>query len=102
MDRRIFKYELDELDVKEIEMPQGAEILCVQTQRQTPCIWALVDPESVTVKRKFEIYGTGEKITENTKTTVRKYIGTYQVGEGYLVWHVFEVIDLIVTIDLNK
>jgi hypothetical protein len=34
------------LRVQEIEMPIGAEILCIQTQNEKPCIWAKVDENS--------------------------------------------------------
>ena len=42
---KIFKYELKVSDIQFVSMPKGAKLLKVQTQRATPCIWALVDPD---------------------------------------------------------
>lgn len=71
-----------------IEMPAGAEILCVQVQHGVPVMWALVDPKAPRHLRRFEIVGTGWD-TETIRAT--DYVGTYQMAGGDLVWHVFEV-----------
>lgn len=68
-------------------MPQGAEILTVQTQYEKPCIWALVDPRAPMKKVTIETYGTGHNVHENG---YRKYIGTYQLAAGGLIFHCFE------------
>lgn len=91
MSKKIFKYQLDTTDIQQIEMPQGAEILCLHTQNVTPCIWALVNPDAPVSKRTFEIFGTGHNIPEAN----RKYIGTYQLRSGDLVFHCFELINLV-------
>lgn len=91
MAKKIFKYQLETTDVQQVEIQQGAEILCVQTQNEKPCIWALVTPENDKVKRTFEIFGTGFSVPENG---IRSYIGTYQLNDGALVFHCFELIGL--------
>ena len=73
-------------------MPKGAEILTVQTQNDTPCIWALVDPDSETETRHFEVYGTGHDIHCDMGIE-RKYINTFQIQYGLLVFHLFERIN---------
>lgn len=83
MSKRIWKYPIALQDAQFIEMPKGAEILCVQMQDGNPCLWALVLPGE-TERRKIEIYGTGHPVSELELA----YIGTYQ--EGPYVWHVFE------------
>jgi hypothetical protein len=73
-----------------IRMPKGAEILTVQLQGLTPCLWALVNPDAVEAhkeERLFEIYGTGHTILEPAE---RVYIGTFQFHVEGLVFHVFE------------
>lgn len=87
MSKKIFKYQLETKDIQQVEMPQGAEILCIQTQNETPCIWALVEPNATVTKRAFEIFGTGHNVHENAN---RKYIGTYQLQGGKFVFHCFE------------
>lgn len=88
MEKRIFKYTIEREAFPQIEMPQGAEILCVQTQNGTPCIWALVEPNAPVIKRSFEILATGQIVNE---TVSRKYIGTFQLDGGRLVFHCFEM-----------
>lgn len=72
-----------------IEMPDGANILTVQEQRGVPCIWAEVDTNAPMVKRHFDIYGTGHEMKVDMGVE-RKYIGTFQIQGGALVFHVFE------------
>jgi len=84
--KTIWKFQFEVDDNIEIEMPMGAEILTVGIQHGIPCLWALVDTEKDKIKRKFELYGTGHPVSERHK----KYIGTFQTREGYLVFHLFE------------
>ena len=74
----------------ELAMPKDAEILCIQLQNDVPCIWALVDPENENKNRKFRIYGTGHPI-EISYNSEHHYIGTFQMANGSLIWHCFEV-----------
>jgi hypothetical protein len=72
-----------------ISMPIGAEVLCVQTQNNLPCLWALVSPDPGELgyeHRHFRTYGTGHYMPDNPG----KYIGTFQLNNGVLVFHVFE------------
>jgi hypothetical protein len=83
----IWKYPLEATDVQMVKMPKGAKILCVQTQGQTPCLWALIpDTKATLEERHFSIYGTGH-LHEKIPGT---YIGTFQLMNGQLVFHVFE------------
>jgi hypothetical protein len=91
MNKTIWKFELETTDIQEKWLPVGAEILCIQTQNGKPCIWAIVEPVNELELRKFEIFGTGFIMEEATN---RKYIGTYQLGNGQLVFHCFELIKL--------
>lgn len=87
----IFKYPLEVTDVQTIQIPQGATILTVQVQYDKPCIWALVDPNEPVESRQIEIYGTGQQLDEDVR---RRYIGTFQLRGGALIFHVFEPIKL--------
>jgi len=69
-----------------IEIPINAEILTAQTQNGIPCLWILVDPEAEKQTRHFNVYGTGQMITENPG----KYINTFQMQGGLFIFHVFE------------
>lgn len=87
--KTIWKFELETTDKQIIEMPFNAEILNIQTQDETPCVWALVDPLEAVEDRVIEIFGTGHKLLEDMGVN-REYIGTYQLNNGALVFHVFE------------
>jgi hypothetical protein len=84
--KTIYKYPVDVNDTVSVSMPIGSEILCVQMQNDIPCIWALVDNEKDDVLREFTWYGTGHSVKENPG----KYIGTIQMMNGRLVFHLFE------------
>ena len=70
-------------------MPKGAEILTAQIQDDNLCLWALVNPKVRTEIRVIEIFGTGNPISSYARIN-RKYISTFQIQEGNLVFHVFE------------
>lgn len=85
--KTIWKFALPCVDEAFVSMPVGAQILCVQTQINNPCLWAVVDPDALTKEvRRFNIYGTGHEIEGEPGT----YIGTFQLAGGTLVFHVFE------------
>ena len=84
MSKTIWKFQLEPV----ISMPKGAEILTVQTQAGTPFVWALVNPEAENEYRYFDIFGTGHNVPVGTE--VMKYVATYQLHGGNLVFHVFE------------
>lgn len=81
----IYKYELEVVDKQEIELPLDAEILNVQVQHGKPCLWAKVIPSLVPETRVIFMYGTGHPIYE----PILKYISTFQIANGNLVFHVF-------------
>jgi hypothetical protein len=85
--RTIWKFPFEVADVLEILMPSGAEILDVQVQHGQPCLWALVHSERPTVRRRFRVFGTGHLIEG---MYAAKYVGTFQIAGGALVFHVFE------------
>lgn len=83
---RIYKYILDITDEQEVMLPRVSSILCIQMQRNRPCMWAIVDEmsdeyASITIK----MYGTGQPIGDNRG----RYLSTFQTDGGSLVWHTF-------------
>ncbi len=84
----------------QLEMPEDAQVLTVQFQDDASGpggkMWALVDPARVKVKRTFQIFGTGHAIDLDTYETADiKYVGTYQQFGGELVWHLFDLGEVI-------
>lgn len=88
--KTIYKYQLKGEEWQFVTMPEGAQILCVQSQRDMACLWAIVDTEQPLMQmRKIHIYGTGHEIPDTLNLV---YIGTFQVHSGALVFHVFEAV----------
>lgn len=83
----IWKFPLVLEDFQWLWMPHGAELLSVQAQAGKPQLWALVDPSAVKVKRSIRTCGTGHSLREEHG----KYVGTYQLDGGALVFHVFDM-----------
>ena len=85
---KIYKYPLEITDKQSVSMIANAEVLCVQMQTGTPCIWAMVDNDQTEKEnRTFFTYGTGYDIPNDAEIL---YVGTYQHMNGSLVFHVFE------------
>ncbi len=85
--KTIYKYKLQIKDEQCIGLPEGAKILTVQVQKGEAFIWALVDNDKDLEERFIEVIGTGNPVTGSDS---RNYIGTIQLNDGNLVFHVFE------------
>lgn len=83
--KTIWKYELETIDYQEVEIPFEAKILTVQVQHGKPCIWCLCDPNNLKQLRGITTIGTGHEKDDIEGT----YIGTYQLYDGGIVFHVF-------------
>lgn len=87
---RIWKWSLKVTDRQHLQLPAGAKVLTVQTQFGRPQLWALVDQRAEPEPRTFATYGTGNPMPDGDPGA---YVGTYQIDDGALVFHVFEVKD---------
>ena len=85
----VFKYQLRPDNYIDIQLPEGAQILPVQTQGDMPCLWALVNPENRRIKKRFRLAGTGHPIKEDRSELF--YHGTFQLHGGALIFHLFEL-----------
>ena len=90
MIKKIYKYEILPDDEIRLLLPKNAEILTVQTQKNKPCLWAMVDPTAPTEERVFCLVGTGHEITPAQLGCFYSYIGTFQIHDAALVFHLFE------------
>lgn len=82
--RTIHRQEITDVECA-LAMPASAQILAVQYQGTTLCLWYECDDASALVPRRFRIYGTGWPMPDSGIT----YIATVQ--SGAFVWHVYEV-----------
>ena len=86
---KVFKYKMEIQEYMYLSLPKGAQILSVQEQFQRVCIWALVDPDAILEMRCFRLAGTGHEIAEPQERL--RFIGTFQMHGGVLVFHLFEL-----------
>ena len=94
--KKIFKYEMEFMDLPEVEMPVGAEILTVDKQGDSMepvygdpklFVWAIVEEdETKTEVRRFRISGTGHPLGDFNL----KHINTIQIFGGTQIYHIFE------------
>ncbi len=88
--KTVWKFPLSLTEKQRVEMPLGAQILDVQLQNSSPCLWAIIQTgaEMQTEMRVFETYGTGDPLPNGAGADGPYYVATYQL-DGF-VWHVFE------------
>ncbi len=73
-----------------LQLPQGAELLTVEDQREGAMLYCLVPnaPSTSYVERTFLCINTGNVIDKPNL----KYICTFRSIDGQVVWHFFEVL----------
>ena len=87
MNKVIYKFPFERKENFQITVPKGAEILCVKVQDNIPYLWILIDAnETINEVRYFNIFGTGQEFD----ATKYKYISTFMIFSGTLVYHLFE------------
>lgn len=86
----VYKYSVPMTDYFKLALPVGARVLTVQAQGDEACLWALVDPAAEKETRSFRLAGTGHPIDERLDL---RFISTFQLRGGLLVFHVFEVVE---------
>ena len=74
----------------DVELPAGAKVLTVDVQRGHAQLWALVETEHRTETRRFRFAGTGHPIEEKIEDL--RFVNTFQVEGGSLIFHIFEVV----------
>lgn len=86
----IYKYPIPIENHFTLELPEGAKILTVQTQRDIPQLWAMVDSETEKETRYFRLGRTGYPLGDDY-LRITNYIGTFQMEKGTLAFHLFEI-----------
>lgn len=84
--KTIWKYELVATQKQTLMIPEGAEFLYIDVQHEIPQIWMLLNPLAPQMPKTFITIGTGHPISDK----LGRYLGTYMLQDGFLVFHVFE------------
>lgn len=82
--KTIWKFPFGITDYQLINMPIEAKPLAVQLQTGIPCLWCLVETENQQKPHPVFVHGTGHEVTHG-----EEYVGSFQMADGALVWHVF-------------
>lgn len=72
-------------DTVRLQVPQHSTLLKIDAQRDTPCMWFLVDTDQPKEHCTFLVRGTGHDCND-----VGKHLGSFQMHDGALVFHVFQ------------
>lgn len=80
----VYKYIIPIQDIAVISMPEGAQPIHVDNQREQLCLWAIVDTNVPKVGVKFRVAGTGHDLGLNWKP-----LGSALFANGELVFHLF-------------
>ncbi len=90
----IWKYEIPIEEHFSIEMQKRAIILSVQCQKGVPTIWCLVATDTELETREFRLYGTGHDLKNKNIDALKGiywvFVGTFQMLDGDLVYHLFK------------
>lgn len=86
--KAIHKWVLEVKDWQIIAIDGGATILSVQEQNGHICLWAIVDPSAPKADVGVRVIGTGELIQPHLLEVI-KHVGTVQLVNGAMVFHVF-------------
>ena len=71
-----------------IEMPDYAQFLTCDVQKNVPYMWVLTNPEDPHIEKRFYVYATGFSEIRNDV----RYLATFQIDDGDYVFHLFEPI----------
>lgn len=82
----IWKTVLKPLDVQQIEVPAGAELMFAREQHEEICVWYRCDPQAKREQRQIAVVGTGHP----APGPEGRYLGTAALQGGRFMFHVFE------------
>jgi hypothetical protein len=72
-----------------VSLPEKAEILSIQFQRDDLCMWYKCDPHTtIREERYIHIYATGAQTLPDNGD--ERYITTVQQNDGEFIWHIYE------------
>ena len=83
----IHKYKLAVADEQFVAMPIEAKILSAQVQHGEICLWVLCDDQQKQLSRRIYMLGTGHDASD---VALRPFIGTVQLQDGALIFHLFD------------
>jgi hypothetical protein len=90
MSKTVWKFDVPMGDMVTIQMPVGAEILCMNDRRGTPYLWAAVDCAALKETRRFQWAVTGHALRAPPRGQGLEYVGSIATDVG--TFHLFEYV----------
>lgn len=87
----VWKYDVPVTDNFVLQLPVGARCLHAGTQGGYPRLWVMVDTDADLEDTAFVLVGSGHPIHEAPERLA--HIGTFQLHDGALVFHLFQRFD---------
>lgn len=88
--RTIYKYQMPVLEEFEMELPEGAQVIRVEDQGGMFWMWAVINAEAKTEKRRFMAFKTGGSMPDGVNLS---YVGFCKVFvQMELGLYIFEVL----------
>ena len=85
--KTIYKYPIV-LDLERpivVSMPAVAQVVLIDSQHDQAFLWAMVNPDSPPVERRFRLIGTGQPIPGG-----HDHVASFLVNDGAFTCHLFE------------
>lgn len=87
MSMTVWKTALKPMNVQQVAIPRGAQILSAHMQDNMPTIWYLCDTDAPLEDREIAIVATGSAAPYPAEA---HFIGTVLINGGSIVAHIFE------------
>ena len=88
--KRVFEYPLTLEAEQNITMPLSAELLGLQVRGEIAVLWAIVDHQNRDTQRRVYLVATATPGRGDPPLDKARYIGTFQLAGGDIVYHVFD------------
>jgi len=86
MSQQVWKFEIPECDAFNINAPGEIKWLDAQVEHGIPFVWGVVSTDSPPISHVLFLRGTGHPFTGQEGD----HIGSFQLDNGALVFHLFE------------
>jgi hypothetical protein len=85
--KTIYKYPLESTDKQTIYIPHSSKFLTLKMQYNNPCLWFEVNSKNAKLPATIFTVGTGHDMRDVPENSI--YLGTYQLLNGSIIFHVY-------------
>lgn len=85
----IYRFPIEITDCQIIEAPGLGRFLTIEDRRGKPELWAEVNPDAPSIKRRVWVVGTGNPIPHEVRASDAEYVGHFLAADGRFVGHIY-------------